>query len=118
MIRTESVRRLSTASTTRAFWSVSSVLRRSTLDSLPLPVRGNLSARVTTPAEGSANLQNPPSVFAYLMDYHSEGRPWSMILISINETDYDAAAGDRLSLTRAEREDKQENETQCLSCQQ
>jgi hypothetical protein len=30
-----------------------------------------------------------------------------MILISINETEYDAAAGDRLSLTIAAEEDKQ-----------
>src|SRR6266849_10088082 len=103
MIRTESVRRLSTASTTRAFWSVSSVLRQSTLDSLPLPVRGNLSARVTTTGVGFWEAAESLFGFAYLFNGLPtlKGGPEGRFQSLINETEYEAAAADLLSLSHS-----------------
>jgi hypothetical protein len=49
---------------------------------LPFPVRGNLSARVTTTGVGFCEPAESLFGFAYLMVYHSEGWPWTMILIS------------------------------------
>src|SRR5260370_38962206 len=98
MIRTESVRRLSTASATRAFWSVSSVLRQSTLDSLPLPVRGNLSASVTTTGAGFCERADSLFGFAYLFNGLPtlKGGPEGRFESIFNETESEAAAADRL----------------------